>query len=708
MHRPTVLHCARDWVRPSEGFVSDLVRSTTATRAVVACERRWPGSPADDVEHRTYEVGALTGRLAWRRRRTATNALLAAVALVERAALLHAHLGYWAPHVAAVAERLHRPWAVSLHGHDLLVEAARDPALLGAIRRAPLVVVPSRSLADAAEVRGVPADALRVIPSGLDLGTLPFRERSPDPDGRMVVTFAGRFVEKKGVLDAVAALARVAPGRPGLRARFVGYGPLGDELRRAIAAAGLDAEVVDGTVPGAVRAALEATHLLLSPSRTAADGDAETLGLVNLEALAMGVPVVATDHGPFPEVLPPDGATLVGEGDMDALTGALDGLLGAPERWASMGRAGREHVARRFELGARVAELEAQHLALLRTGSPAPQPSLARPGRPRVAVVISTYDRRALLTRTLDALEVQTYPRDAFGVVVVDNGSGDGTWEALARRETSFPLTVLRNEVNTSAADARNRALRVVDADVVAFTDDDCRPIPTWLEALVAGLTPDADMVQGRTGPDPAQPLEPLSRTQWTAWEFGLYETCNMAYRSAVLERLGPDPFRTDLPEAVNAVVGPVIGKQAFGEDTDMAWRVKRTGARSRFAVHAVVHHHVFPPDVGYLLRRAALTAGFPLLVRRIPEVRERFLWWGIFLGPRRPPFLLALAGAAAALGGRRRAILLALPYAWRLLRPLERGRRARLRAAPPLVARDAVETAALSYGSVRARTPVL
>ncbi len=716
MQRPTVLHVARDWVRPSEGFVANVVRTTTATRAVVACGQRWPGSPADTVGAPVVALGSLADpdgpvgrRLPPAARRRALRAGLAAVAVARRADVLHAHLGYWAAHVEAVARRLGRPWAVSLHGHDLLVQARDEPELLAAVRRAPLVVVPSRFLADAAIARGVPPAAVRVIPAGLDLAGLPFRERRPDDDGRVVVAFAGRFVAKKGVDDAVAVLAALAAERPQVHVRFIGTGPLEARMREACASSGLDAEWVDGAPTGALRQALADTHLLLTPSRTAADGDAETLGLVNLEAQACGIPVVTTRHGGIPEAVAPDGAVLVDEGDRDAMLAALRGLVDAPHRWSALGRAGRRHVALEFELGARVADLEDQYRALAATGRPGPDPPAPRDAFPDVSVVMVTHDRRRLVAAALDALAAQTYPREHLQVVVVDNGTTDGTSADLAAR-ADLPLHLVHSTANDPSSVARNRALAVATGQVIAFTDDDCRPVPTWIEALVAGLRVGVDVVQGRTGADPGQPLEPLSRTQWTPAEYGLYETANMAYTRRILESVATPagPFDEEWALEVARILGRRHERYPFGEDTDLAWRAKRAGAVSRFAATAVVHHEVFPPDVSLLLHRARGVAAFPALVRRLPELRAAFLWRGIFLGSHHAATALAAVGVTAALAGRRRGLALAVPYLWQALRPTRPGRRARARALPVVVARDAVELGAAAAGSVRARTLVL
>jgi glycosyltransferase involved in cell wall biosynthesis len=157
----------------------------------------------------------------------------------------------------------------------------------------------------------------------------------------------------------------VARRRPELETRFVGYGPLEGELRSLLHELGLGAEIRDGSAPGAITSALSDTHLLISPSRTASDGDAESLGLVNLEALASGIPVVTTRHGGIPEAVSPEAAAMVGEGDVAALASAVDDLLDKPSRWPAMGRAGRDHVSRHFDLRTQVAHVEAEYLALL-------------------------------------------------------------------------------------------------------------------------------------------------------------------------------------------------------------------------------------------------------------------------------------------------------------------------------------------------------
>ena len=363
---------------------------------------------------------------------------------------------------------------------------------------------------------------------------------------------------------------------------------------------------------------------------------------------------------------------------------------------------GREHAVLHHESGARAAELEELYDDIVRGRRSASRPPLGR--YPAVSVVVPTHNRRALLERTLTALERQTYPHDKVSIVVVDDGSDDGTAEAVEARRSPLSISVVRHPRRTSAADARNDGVAEATGEVIAFTDSDCRPEPTWLEALVAGFADGIGIVQGRTLPDPDQPVAPLSRSQTVPREYGLYETCNIAYTRQAITDAGSPPFSSALAATLRRQLGPTVGGQAFGEDTDLAWRVRRAGHAARFAPEAVVHHHVFPPDVRYLLRRSALTAGFPLLVRRVPELRSAFLTGRVFLGPHRPFVWAALLG----LGRRRWAIPLVVPYIVRIVDPRRAGWEDRLTAAPWIALSHLVESGALLVGSVRNRKVVL
>jgi colanic acid/amylovoran biosynthesis glycosyltransferase len=99
-----------------------------------------------------------------------------------------------------------------------------------------------------------------------------------------------------------------------------------------------------------VIALLQDAHLFVTPSVTAASGDQEGIPNVLKEAMAMGIPVVSTRHSGIPELVQ-DGVSglLAPERDSEALAERLACLIDHPEKWAAMGRAGRQHVESEFD-----------------------------------------------------------------------------------------------------------------------------------------------------------------------------------------------------------------------------------------------------------------------------------------------------------------------------------------------------------------------
>jgi GT2 family glycosyltransferase len=305
------------------------------------------------------------------------------------------------------------------------------------------------------------------------------------------------------------------------------------------------------------------------------------------------------------------------------------------------------------------------------------------------------------------ALEAQE-GADHLEIVVVDDASTDDTWAVLARLKSEVRVALLPVflERNSGPAEARNAGWRVAKGSLVAFTDDDCTPQPTWLSALTRRLG-EADVVQGRTVADPKQAdgRGPFSRTQWIHDEAGFYETCNIGYRREVLERLGgfDERFRT------------VGGAPTYGEDVDLAWRAKEAGARLTFEPAALVYHDVSSSSYFSYLKDRVRRAGMVPVVRRHPELRDR-LYGRWFYGRSHPPALLAGAGlglvAREPWSVRRLAIAAALlaPYVkFRLMEdPLPCRRRNRVPVMALALLADLGEVAVLIVSSIRYRTVLL
>jgi glycosyltransferase involved in cell wall biosynthesis len=307
-------------------------------------------------------------------------------------------------------------------------------------------------------------------------------------------------------------------------------------------------------------------------------------------------------------------------------------------------------------------------------------------------VVVAVKNRRALMERCLDALFAQ-HLDGGFEVVVVDNGSTDGTLELLHERAADAPVPMRVLEDGGTLGRVRNAGVAAARAPIVAFTDSDCVPAPGWLEALVAPFRAQgADrlgVVQGMTLPEEGAPRGRWSATQELTEFTDRYEACNRAYRTEALRAAG------GFDESVGF----------FGEDTAAGWAVRRLGWTATFEPRAVVHHVVTHPGLGWHLRRGLGYANWNALVRRFPEIRDQVLWHRWFLRPSSAATTAAAAGLL--LGLRRRSLLLrAVPFGW-MRRPRSRHRSDLIDTAGA-VAFDAAVFAGLVRGTIRERTVVL
>jgi glycosyltransferase involved in cell wall biosynthesis len=305
-----------------------------------------------------------TGRLPARLARAARTAALVSMARRHGVAIVHVHFGYAAHDVLGLVARRHLPLVLSLHGDDVTALPALRPGHYDQLRaRVAAVVVPSRWLADRTVELGFDRGVVHVIPSGVD--TTRFTP-SPVPPGPRVA-FVGRLVEKKGLDVLLAAWREVRAAVPDAELLVLGDGPLRDLVAEAVA----PGSGVRHLQPDATRRHDQVVELLrdaravVSPSRTAADGDAESLLLVNLEAQASGRPVVTTRHGGIPEFVAEDRSALVVEpGDPRGLAAALVRALREPGLAERLGVAG-PAVAAGFDVAAGAAAVDRLYDALL-------------------------------------------------------------------------------------------------------------------------------------------------------------------------------------------------------------------------------------------------------------------------------------------------------------------------------------------------------
>lgn len=275
-----------------------------------------------------------------------------------------------------------------------------------------------------------------------------------------------------------------------------------------------------------------------------------------------------------------------------------------------------------------------------------------------ILVAVCTYDRYALLDRTLAALALQRMPGPDWQLLVVDNSPDAARAAAERERRAGTPRLDYRLEPRPGIANARNVALRVAEergAAILAFTDDDAVPRPDWLERLVAGLAdPAVAAVAGKVELDWPCPRPPwlhdlalpyLSLVDWgeQARDLGPREwvaCANLAFRVPALAAVGG--FETHLGRS-----GPGA-TLVSNEESQAVQALRRAGGRIAYAPDAVVAHYVHPARLrqSWFRRRAAWQAVSDWLAdpaaaerraaggwREIRHFTARLPWWRRGLG---------------------------------------------------------------------------
>ncbi|MGO8701575.1 MAG: glycosyltransferase family 4 protein [Limisphaerales bacterium] len=256
---------------------------------------------------------------------------------------------------------LRLPVVCTLQGEDFFLDSLPEPHRGEAWRTmaeraadVDLFIAPSRYFAAFMAKRlQLPSARIRIIPNGINLDGYDRAATASAQPGPPVLGYFARMCREKGMDQLVEAFIRLKKreGLSDLKLRLGGScGPMDRPFvataRQALAAAGVLADVdFSPNVSREEKLAFFQTLSVFSVPATYG----EAFGLFVIEALASGVPVVQPDHGAFGElVAATGGGVLCKPDDPEALAGALEALLRAPERARALGGAGQAAVRERF------------------------------------------------------------------------------------------------------------------------------------------------------------------------------------------------------------------------------------------------------------------------------------------------------------------------------------------------------------------------
>ncbi len=348
------------------------------------------------------------------------------------------------------------------------------------------IVCLSEKQAQILRKRGLPAPQVCIIPNAIKTPDWTEQDRQEARTAirqwlgvaanARIVASAGRLSPEKGTTHFLEAAAQIHAQLPEVVFAVFGDGPERGRLEAQAMHLGLQRNVsFEGFVPEFARM-MAGLDVLVNPSLS------EQMPVVVLEAMAAGVPLVATAVGGVPEIAGSQRTMLLGPpGDAEAIASMVIQLLKDPETAREMGRRARARVEEAFSPSQQRSRLQALYRDLLAPnedlGSASMPPGLAasKPA-PFLSVVIPVRNEEAHLRFVLEDLLAQDYPPDRWELLVADGNSTDGTRDVVRHysERSQVHVECLPNPSQLSSA-GRNVGARASRGQYVLFVDGHCR-----------------------------------------------------------------------------------------------------------------------------------------------------------------------------------------------------------------------------------------
>jgi colanic acid/amylovoran biosynthesis glycosyltransferase len=268
--------------------------------------------------------------------------------------IAHAQFGHLGRLVAALKDigMVDRPLVTAFRGGDTTIALKRDAAMYQELyRRGERFLAVSQHLRDLHIQAGCEPSKISVHHSGLDLKEWPFRFRECGSPLRVLTV--GRLVGKKGTSDVIEAVSQLKERNTDIHLDIIGDGPLMPQLKQLAEDRELHSQV---TFHGwKNRSELMELYsnagVLVAASVTGEDGDMEGIPNVLKEAMALGLPVVATRHGGIPELVK-DGETgiLVDEHDVDGIAAGIRHIVDHTDKASRRGGKARQLIEEAYDI----------------------------------------------------------------------------------------------------------------------------------------------------------------------------------------------------------------------------------------------------------------------------------------------------------------------------------------------------------------------
>ncbi|MCK4233596.1 glycosyltransferase [candidate division WOR-3 bacterium] len=238
----------------------------------------------------------------------------------------------------------------------------------------------------------------------------------------------------------------------------------------------------------------------------------------------------------------------------------------------------------------------------------------------KVSIVIPTFNRKAELKKLLDALKEEDYPYSNFEVIVVDDGSCDGTREFLKTCKTPFNLVTVLHERNKGSASSRNDGIKAANNEIILFLDDDLIPASGIIMHHCKRHSNKGCAVIGNII---------YKRTFCTRW-ISRYLSTRGVHKIKKSEKI---PFKCFWTSNVSIRKKHLFEVGLFdeqfrgagGEDTEIAYKLENSGVEFLYEKDALCYHK--PVSLVELLKKQESFAknALPLLLKKDAIFREIF-----------------------------------------------------------------------------------
>lgn len=283
---------------------------------------------------------------------------------IHQLSIIHAHHAQLGMLMLPFKEETELPLVTSIRGRDATMAeqpVGYDDSMKLLFQKGELFLPVCRYLADRIIDWGCPPEKVKILYGGVDLARYEF-ELPPERETQNILS-VGRLVEKKGHHILMKAFKKIMDQYPKATLTIIGGGKFRDEITKLAKELKLgdSFQLLDRLHKDEVRERMREADLFCAASLTASNGDVEGIPNTLKEAMALGTPVISTDHAGIPELITHGReGILVPENDVDALAEALEYMLENRNQWKNFAILARHKVETEFDQEQQLA-LQAQY-----------------------------------------------------------------------------------------------------------------------------------------------------------------------------------------------------------------------------------------------------------------------------------------------------------------------------------------------------------